>query len=182
MFVAFVTFDAANGACGLAWTDTGLTRVRPFEPSRAMAASRLQTNAGTEAGETQLPAMIAGVIEALRRFLSGEPATFDDTPLDMGGLSDFDSSIYAALRAVGWGETVTYGELARRIGEPASAARAVGAEMGRNPLPLVVPCHRVLASGGKLGGFSAPGGGRTKRVLLTREGVHLDGGQLALFE
>ena len=122
------------------------------------------------------------VIASLRAFLSGVPTSFNDVTLDFSGLSEFEAALYRALRAVPWGETVSYGDLARHIGEGNGAARGVGVAMGRNPWPLIVPCHRVLTSEGKLGGFSAPGGGRTKSALLAREGVHLDGGQLALFD
>ena len=95
--------------------------------------------------------------------------------LDLTGVGDFHRRIYDLTRDVGWGETITYGELARRVGAP-GAARAVGQAMGRNPIPIIIPCHRVLASGGKVGGFSAFGGAVTKTRLLALEGVHLDKG------
>lgn len=180
MFESVLTFQTPEGCCGLAWSGAGLTRVRPFEAGSREALASLPE--GEQVSEAEAPPHIAAVIGALRAFLSGEPVSFDETPLDMAGLSDFEAALYRALRGVGWGETVSYGELARRIGADTGAARAVGAAMGRNPWPLVVPCHRVLTSEGKLGGFSAPGGGRTKSMLLAREGVHLDGGPLGLFE
>lgn len=180
MFESCVTFDTPAGACGLAWSDAGLTRVRPFEPGLDKAAARLPS--GAVIPEAEAPAHISAVIAALRAFLSGAPTQFDDVTLDMRAVSNFESSLYRTLRTVGWGETVSYGDLARRIGADTGAARAVGVAMGRNPWPVIVPCHRVLTSEGKLGGFSAPGGTVTKTQLLAREGVHLDGGQLALFE
>lgn len=178
MFESATTFDTPAGLCGLGWSDAGLTRVRPFAASPAKAVKP----GATLIPEANAPAHIASVIAALRAFLAGEAVRFDDTTLDMSGLSDFEAALYRALRGIGWRETVSYGELARRIGADMGAARAVGVAMGRNPWPLIVPCHRVLTSDGKLGGFSAPGGTRTKTALLAREGVHLDGGQLALFE
>lgn len=180
MFESVLSFETPAGSCGLAWSPAGLTRVRPFEAGPGDAVSRLPD--GERIPESEAPAYIAGVIAALRAFLAGEPVCFDDVRLDMAGLSDFEAALYRALRSVGWGETVSYGELARRIGADTGAARAVGMAMGRNPWPLIVPCHRVLGAGRALGGFSAPGGARTKTALLAREGVHLDGGQLALFE
>jgi methylated-DNA-[protein]-cysteine S-methyltransferase len=93
-------------------------------------------------------------------------------PLYLDGVPDFHPALYEEMLKLGWGETVTYGELAERVGAP-GAAQSVGTAMGRNPVPVIVPCHRVLASGNKLGGFSAPGGGRTKLRLLEMEGVHL---------
>ena len=182
MFSAATAFDTPAGACGLAWSDAGLTRVRPFEESLASAAARASKQGAVLVPEPEVPPHIAAVIASLRAFLSGAPTAFDDVVLDFSGLSDFEAALYRALRAVPWGETVSYGDLARHIGEGNGAARAVGVAMGRNPWPLIVPCHRVLTSEGKLGGFSAPGGGRTKSALLAREGVHLDGGQLALFD
>lgn len=178
MFESATTFETPEGTCCLSWTDSGLTRVRPFEAGPAKAVKP----GATLIPEADAPAHITATLAALRAFLAGEPVRFDDTVLDFSGLSDFEAALYRALRGVGWGETVSYGELARRIGADTGAARAVGVAMGRNPWPLIVPCHRVLTSDGKLGGFSAPGGTRTKTALLAREGVHLDGGQLALFE
>lgn len=182
MFESATAFDTPAGACGLAWSAAGLTRVRPFEASLESAAARAAKHGAVRIAETEAPPHIAAVIASLRAFLAGMPTHFDDVALDTAGLSDFEAALYAALRTVGWGETVSYGNLARRIGADTGAARAVGLAMGRNPWPVIVPCHRVLTSEGTLGGFSAPGGGRTKAALLAREGVHLDGGQLALFE
>jgi methylated-DNA-[protein]-cysteine S-methyltransferase len=112
---------------------------------------------------------------AVERYAAGKRIDFSMLALDLQGVGDFHRQIYEAARRVGWGETVTYGELARRVGSP-GAARAVGQAMGRNPIPLIIPCHRVLASGHKIGGFSAFGGAVTKTRLLALEGVHLDQG------
>ena len=178
MFESATTFDTPAGLCGLGWSAAGLTRVRPFAESLAKA---VQPGAAL-VPESEAPPHIAATIAALRAFLAGEAVCFDDVSLDYSGISDFEAALYKALREVPWGETVSYGALARRIGADTGAARAVGVAMGRNPWPLIVPCHRVLTSDGKLGGFSAPGGTRTKTTLLACEGVNLDGGQLALFE
>ena len=102
---------------------------------------------------------IASVVGDIARYLAGERVDFSAIPVDLGGVDDFRRSLYEALRAVGFGTTTTYGALAKRLGlEGPEAARDVGAAMGQNPVPIVIPCHRVLAAGGKLGGFSAPGG------------------------
>jgi methylated-DNA-[protein]-cysteine S-methyltransferase len=93
---------------------------------------------------------------------------FIDIALDFAGIGDFEARAYIALRQTGWGEATSYGALAKVLGEP-GAARAVGAAMGRNPWPLIVPCHRVLAASGRIGGFSAPGGTGTKRRMLQLE-------------
>jgi methylated-DNA-[protein]-cysteine S-methyltransferase len=112
---------------------------------------------------------------AIERYFAGKSVDFTPLALDLAGVSDFHRRIYDAARAIGWGETATYGELAQRVGAP-GAARAVGQAMGRNPVPIIIPCHRVLASGRKIGGFSAFGGAVTKSRLLALEGVHLDDG------
>jgi methylated-DNA-[protein]-cysteine S-methyltransferase len=107
-------------------------------------------------------------IRSMQRHLAGQPQHLRELPLRMQGLGAFEQQVYTEARRLDPGQTCSYGELARRIGQ-ASAARAVGAALGANPWPLIVPCHRVLAAGGKLGGFSAPGGVEAKRVLLLLE-------------
>ena len=93
-------------------------------------------------------------------------------PVDLSGVDDFRLAIYAAARKLQFGETTTYGELAVRAGHP-GLARETGAALGSNPVPLVIPCHRILAAGGKIGGFSAPGGSATKEKMLKLEGVRV---------
>lgn len=105
----------------------------------------------------------------LTAHLSGKPQDFRDLPLKTDGLSDFSQQVYRAAQAIPSGHTLTYLELAKKLGKP-GAVRAVGGALGKNPFLLVVPCHRILAAGGKLGGFSAPGGGDTKQLLLAAEG------------
>jgi methylated-DNA-[protein]-cysteine S-methyltransferase len=110
-------------------------------------------------------------------YLAGARADFSAVAVDLAGVDEFRRTVYAALRGVGFGRTVTYGELARQAGTADwEGARDVGDAMARNPLPVVIPCHRVLAANGKLGGFSAHGGTTTKLKLLALEGVHFDGG------
>ncbi len=106
--------------------------------------------------------------ERLTRFARGEVIDFDDLPISLAGLTRFQRLVVAACRAIPWGETATYGELAESVGHP-GAARAVGSVMSNNRIPLVVPCHRVLASGGRLGGYSAPQGLAMKERLLSAE-------------
>jgi methylated-DNA-[protein]-cysteine S-methyltransferase len=110
----------------------------------------------------------------IRRYLAGERVDFAAVAVDLESLEPFQQKLYAALRAVPFGATTTYGELAKTLGLPGwEGARDVGAAMGQNPVPIVIPCHRVLAAGGRLGGFSAPGGSATKARLLALEGVKL---------
>ena len=181
MFEKVSRFDTEIGPCGLAWSEAGLTGVYLPEATPEKMAARLMRNGAKPVNAADVPGDIAAAMDALRAFLSGEPTAFDDVTLDMHRHSDFERAAYDALRKVAWGETVTYGELAGRIGR-AGGAQAIGMAMGRNSWPLIVPCHRVLGANGWLGGFSAPGGTVTKKALLEREGVYPDGGQMALFE
>ncbi len=124
---------------------------------------------GAEAGVP--PPEAAEVVAAVQRYFAGEETDFSAVGLDLGEQEPFFARIYAAARRVGWGQTTTYGALARELGAGPEAARDVGQAMARNPVALIIPCHRVLAAGGKVGGFSAPGGARTKLRMLEIEGV-----------
>ena len=116
---------------------------------------------------------IAEVVAAAKRYFEGEETDFSSVRLDLAGKDAFFRQIYDALRRVGWGRTTTYGALAKEVGAGREAARHVGQAMARNPAPLIIPCHRVLAAGGKIGGFSAPGGSKTKIRMLELEGVRV---------
>lgn len=160
-------FATPWGPVLLGWGPRGLTRVRLPDPAAPHHAADPAPDAVQAAA-----ALLAG-------YLDGAPTDFRVLALDTTGLSEADRAIYAALREVPAGDTLTYGELARRAGLGAGAARAVGVAMAKNPWPVVVPCHRVMAADGALHGFSAPGGLDTKRRLLRLEGVELDGQRLA---
>lgn len=160
-------FATAFAPMAIHWTDRGLSRVRLLDETDPGGAD--------PAAGKALPPGPAEAVRLLRAYFTGEAVDFSGARLDETGLSPLDAAIYRELRRVPRGATVTYGELAARAGAP-GAAQAVGSAMARNPWPIVVPCHRVLAAGGALGGFSAPGGVRTKRKLLRMEGVDLDGG------
>jgi methylated-DNA-[protein]-cysteine S-methyltransferase len=174
--VSHCVFDTALGACGLAWSAHGLVAVQLPGRDRAATERRLIARAHSTAA-AEPPPWVAALIADITRYLDGERVDFSTVPVDLASLDPFRRELYSAMRALAWGSTTTYGTLARAIGrtEPA-AARDVGEAMGRNPTPIVIPCHRVLAAGNKLGGFSAPGGAATKAKLLALEGVHLDGG------
>jgi methylated-DNA-[protein]-cysteine S-methyltransferase len=162
-------FDTAFGTCAIAWSEAGLIRVQLPESTHAETEARIR-RAGTESSGMPLPAFATDAVSALQMYLAGTSVALETLPLDETFVSAFNASIYRALRAVPRGTAVTYGDLAKQVGQPGSA-RAVGMAMGRNPWPVVVPCHRVLASGRKMGGFSAPGGTATKERLLALEGV-----------
>ena len=169
-------FDTAFGRCALAWSEHGLTAVSLPGYDDTQTLSRLQarpppTSATSHTSPTTsapAPPWVAAAVTAIQAHLSGQMQDLRDLPLDTEGVRGFELRFYAATRALDPGRTCTYGQMARALGEPA-ALRAVGQALGHNPWPLVVPCHRVLAAGGKLGGFSAPGGSETKRRLLVLE-------------
>ena len=165
----FSLFDTAIGRCALAWNDRGLLAVRLPELSEALTrANLLARRPGLQESTEGWPDFVVQAVASMQAHLAGEPRDLRQVPLDWSGVHDFESRVYRATRALDPGQTCTYGEMAHALGEPA-ALRAVGQALGRNPWPLVVPCHRVLAAGGRLGGFSAPGGNETKRRLLVLE-------------
>jgi len=171
-------FPTAIGICGVAWSERGLTALALPEREEAATEKRLRGKSHS-AGRAAPPPAIAQAIALIQKYCAGERVDFAAVPLDLSAVDPDRRRIYQTMRALGYGETTTYGALARRTGAAESdweAARNIGAAMGRNPLPIVVPCHRVLAAGGKLGGFSAYGGTTTKEALLTLEGVRRDGG------
>jgi len=164
-------FDTAIGHCGVAWSVRGLTRVQLPEADRGATERRLRRGSANPA-MGKPPPEVEHVIGMLKSYLAGDRIDLAAVTLDVSGISTFHRTIYEAARRIGWGQTATYGELARQAGCP-GAARAVGQALGRNPIPIVIPCHRILGSGGRLGGFSAFGGTTTKGRLLALEGVHL---------
>lgn len=176
-----LVFPTALGYVALAWSPRGLTRLALPEPD----PSRCERHAATwpEAQSTQAPgardrlpddapAFVREAIALACRYAEGETVDFTSLAIDLDGADAFDRAIYDAALKLRQGEITTYGELAGRAGFP-GMARETGAALGRNPLPLVVPCHRIVAAGGRIGGFSAPGGARTKERLLAHEGVRL---------
>jgi methylated-DNA-[protein]-cysteine S-methyltransferase len=168
----YLIFETQRGFCAIAWSSAGVTRFRLQEKS-AEAAERNLLRHLPEAKASAPPPYVADAVTAVERYFAGEKVDFSKVPLDLDGQDDLFRQIYAAARGVGWGETTTYGALAKTIGDNWEIARDVGEAMARNPVPLIIPCHRVLAAGGKVGGFSAPGGTATKIRMLELEGVHI---------
>jgi methylated-DNA-[protein]-cysteine S-methyltransferase len=171
-------FETAQGFCAIAWSGTGIARFRLPEAS-AQATERGLMRRLPDAGAAPPPRDIAEVVEAARRYFAGERVDFSGAVLDLGDADALFLRIYAAARRLAWGETTTYGALARTLGDNWELARDVGQAMAKNPIPLIIPCHRVLAAGGKIGGFSAPGGSATKTRMLELEGVRVGGAEPA---
>jgi methylated-DNA-[protein]-cysteine S-methyltransferase len=167
----FAIFDTAIGNCGIAWSDDGVLAVQLPERDERATRSRLSKRCGG-VREIPPPSGIQHAIDRIVALLAGESADLSFVPLDMNGVPVFYRRVYDVARTIPPGATLSYGEIAARLGDPGSA-RAVGQALGRNPFPIVVPCHRVLAAGGRTGGFSARGGTKTKLTLLAIEGAQL---------
>ena len=165
----YTLFDTAIGTCGIVWNERGLTGVHlPDGPHARMRASLLRRF--PDAVPAPATPSVQQAIDGIAALFRGEKRDLREIVLDVDGLPDFNRRVYELARTILPGATLTYGEVARRLGIP-GMARAVGQALGQNPWPIVVPCHRVLAADGGMGGFSAPGGVATKRKMLEIEGV-----------
>ncbi len=168
----YTLFDTAIGRCGIAWNDAGVIAVRlPYANDEKMRA-QLRSKCG-EVEEALPPPHIRQAIDAITALMDGETADLSGIILDTTRVPDFDRRVYEIARGVPPGSTLTYGDIAKRLGG-LEFARDVGQALGHNPFAIVVPCHRVLAAGGKPGGFSAPGGRSTKLRMLAIENAHVN--------
>ncbi len=168
----YFIFETAGGYCGIAWNDVGITRFQL--PTRsAETTERLLRRRARGAAPGEPTPEVAETVGAAKRYFAGEETDFSGVALDLGEQDAFFTKVYAAVRRVGWGRTTTYGALAKELGAGPEAARDVGQAMARNPVALIIPCHRVLAAGGRIGGFSAPGGSAAKLRMLALEGIRV---------
>lgn len=167
---SFAIVESPIGPLALAWRDARIAGLQLPEASREATAARTRRRLG---GEERAPSpLVRSVARRVRDMLEGSGDDLRDVPLDFSDVSAFEVSVYEEARRIGPGRKVTYGAIATAIGRP-GGARAVGAALGRNPFAILVPCHRVVAAGGRSGGFSAHGGVDTKMRLLALEGVTL---------
>lgn len=163
-------FETAAGVAAIGWNGVGVTSFRlPAPDAHESERSLLKQLPG--AVRAAPPAEVRAVIAAAVRYFAGERVDFVDVPVDPAVQDPAFAGIYRFVRALGWGETTTYGGVAAALGRGPEYARDVGQAMARNPVPLIVPCHRVTAAGGRIGGFSAPGGSQSKAAMLELEGV-----------
>jgi len=166
---AYSLFDTPIGRCGVAWDGDAIRGVQLPEASAEDTGRRLRDRfAGAD--ESAPPPAIQDAIDRMVASLRGEADDLVDVPLDLDALPPFRRKVLEVVRTIPAGETLSYGEVALAVGSP-GAARAVGQALGRNPFPIVVPCHRVLAAGGRIGGFTATGGLSVKQQMLAAEGV-----------
>jgi methylated-DNA-[protein]-cysteine S-methyltransferase len=180
----FALFDTAIGQCSIVWNERGVVRTRLPEGNARTARDRIARRYPA-ARETTPPGEIKRAIDDMVALLRGEPKDLTSVKIDITSVPDFNRQVYDIARAIPAGATMTYGEIAERLGDR-NLSRDVGQALGQNPFPIIVPCHRVLAAGGKTGGFSAPGGISTKMRMLTIEGAQPGGdtlfNQLPLFD
>ena len=167
---SYDVFETARGFVAIAWGANGITNLRLPVGSSAAAEHALSKRVVRAVRATPSTG-IAAVIAAAKRYFIGEHVDFSRVAVDLGEQDPFFVRVYDLIRKLGWGETTTYGAIAKELGAGPEAARDVGKAMASNPVPLIVPCHRVLAAGGKIGGFSAPGGADTKLWMLELEGA-----------
>jgi len=163
----FALFDTAIGRCGIVWSARGVAAVGFPEKTEQATRARLLRRF-SDAQETVPSPEMQRAIDDVVALLAGERRELAHIRIDIADLPEFNRRVYAVARGIPPGTTLSYGEIAARLGDKA-LARDVGQALGQNPIPIIVPCHRVLAAGGKMGGFSAPGGARTKLRLLEIE-------------
>jgi methylated-DNA-[protein]-cysteine S-methyltransferase len=169
---SYFVFEVAGGFCGLAWDTEGITRFC-LPVGTAADATRAVLRRVPDAIPAAPTPEITQVVDTAQRYFKGEVVDFSRFKVALNSQGEFYERIYQAARRVVWGQTTTYGALAKELEAGPEAAREVGQAMAKNPVPLIIPCHRVLAAGGKVGGFSAPGGAATKIRMLELEGVRL---------
>lgn len=172
---SYCLFETPLGKCGIAWHESAdnsqpvVTGVQLPEATAQATESRIARKSGSSQSRVP-PPHIAEIIEKIRRHLGGGIQDFRGVALDLQNVEPFFRQVYEAVREIPAGQTRTYGEIAKAAGQP-NAAQEVGQVMAKNPVPIIVPCHRVSAAGGKPGGFSAHGGRATKAKLLALEGA-----------
>jgi methylated-DNA-[protein]-cysteine S-methyltransferase len=165
----FTLFDTPIGICGIEWGPRGINGVQLPMGSEEKTRARIRQRHG-DIAEAQPPAEVRHAVEGIIELLSGKPNDLSDVVLDLDGVPEFNRGVYEIARSIPPGKTMTYGDIAKQLGG-VELSRDVGQALGRNPCPIVVPCHRVLAAGGKPGGFSANGGVVTKLKMLAIEGA-----------
>ena len=166
---SFALFDTAIGRCAVAWGERGINAVQLPMDSEDKTRGRIRQRYG-DLAETLPPARVQRAIDGMVELLAGKPNDLSEVVLDLDDVSEFNRGVYDITRTIAPGKTLTYGDIARRLGG-VGLSRDVGQALGSNPCPIVVPCHRVLAAGGKPGGFSANGGVKTKLKMLAIEGA-----------
>jgi methylated-DNA-[protein]-cysteine S-methyltransferase len=170
--VQFTLFDTAIGRCGIAWADRGVVAVQLPQPDEKQTRVRIKQR-HADIVEAAPPPAVQAAIDGIVELMTGKPTDLSEINLDLTDVPEFNRNVYAIARQIPPGATLTYGDIAKKLGG-VELSRNVGQAMGQNPCPVIVPCHRVLAAGGKPGGFSANGGVETKLKMLAIEGAYVN--------
>jgi methylated-DNA-[protein]-cysteine S-methyltransferase len=170
--LGFTLFETAIGRCGIVWSERGIVAVRFPERGENAVRNRIARRF-PNACEAEPPEKIQRAIDDIVALLGGKARDLRHIVIDLGDTPDFNRRVYEVARAIPPGKTLSYGEVAEQLGDR-NLARDVAQALGQNPVPIIVPCHRVMAAGRKTGGFSAPGGVQTKLKLLSIEGAQLE--------
>lgn len=176
--IAFALFETAIGRCGIAWAGDKIIAAQLPDRDDDSTVTRL-TKRCPNARPADPPAFVATTIARIQHLFAEGHEDLADIDIDIAGIPAFNAEVYAIARAIPPGETLTYGDIARRLGDVA-LSQAVGKALGENPFAPIVPCHRIIAAGGRTGGFSAEGGIDTKMRLLSIE--RAKGVQQTLFD
>lgn len=163
-------FRTAHGFVALAWRDEKVIGLR-LPSGDVQASEQALRRRWPDAAIGKPGGDIVNAVASIESYFDGAHEDFRDVAIDLGRQEPFFARVYDHVRALGWGETSSYGDVARALHASPEAARSVGQAMAKNPIPLLVPCHRVLAAGGRIGGFSAPGGSDSKARMLELEGA-----------
>jgi methylated-DNA-[protein]-cysteine S-methyltransferase len=175
----YTIFDTAIGRCGIAWSERGVVALQLPEADDAKTRARM-TRRRSDIVESAPPQEVQQAIEAIQALLNGDKIDLTSVPVDLEAVEEFNRRVYEIARGIPAGETTTYGEIAKKLGD-LQLSRAVGQALGKNPVAIIVPCHRVLGADRKPGGFSAGGGVHTKLKILSIERAHI-GGTRDLFD
>jgi len=166
----FALFETPIGTCAVAWSGRGIAGLQLPEANAAATRARVRRRWPGAVEADSVPAGVRRALDRVQALLAGGAVDLADIPLDLDAAPDFHRRVYEVARTIPRGRTMTYGEIARRLGVP-HESREVGQALGKNPVAIIVPCHRVLGAAGKMGGFSANGGVSTKRRMLEIEGA-----------
>jgi methylated-DNA-[protein]-cysteine S-methyltransferase len=172
---SYSVFETEAGFAAIGWNAKGIAALR-LPAGKMQEAERALLRRLAGAKPVSPPAPVQAVIEDARLYFAGQRVDFANVPVDLGEQEPFFERVYAAVRQLGWGETATYGAIAKALEAGPEFARDVGQAMAANPVPLIIPCHRVTAANGRIGGFSAPGGAMSKAHMLGLEGVEVKEG------
>lgn len=166
-------FPTVSGYCGISWCAQGVTAFMLPETTPVQIQKELHSITGTAKPAARLPGWIRDLVRKVKLHLKGQQQDFSAVPVAVDNATDFMRAVYTEAQRIPSGSVISYAQLAQRLGNP-GAVRAVGTALGKNPVPLIIPCHRIITASGKLGGFSANGGVAAKEMLLACEGVSIE--------